>query len=193
MTEAAHDQKACPYCGEQILAVAIKCKHCGSMLKGAVPGAAPLAAAGVERRNWIAAIPRGLRTILAFWLPVLVFWMILSRWIPSPFAADEQILAYIFLFGPMVSLATGLVPGFLFNNFLAGAQKSGVVATWTLYLTTLAGGIGVSYFALKVIMEGMTSSRLGVLRIGPALLVLSGAVASYVLAMRLAVKARSME
>lgn len=27
--------KACPYCGEQILIVAVKCKHCGSMLEGA--------------------------------------------------------------------------------------------------------------------------------------------------------------
>jgi hypothetical protein len=26
--------KACPYCGESILAVARKCKHCGSMLDG---------------------------------------------------------------------------------------------------------------------------------------------------------------
>jgi hypothetical protein len=28
------ETKACPYCGEQILAVAMKCKHCGSMLGG---------------------------------------------------------------------------------------------------------------------------------------------------------------
>jgi len=29
--------KACPYCGESILAVARKCKHCGSMLDGSEP------------------------------------------------------------------------------------------------------------------------------------------------------------
>lgn len=27
---AAHDTKACPFCAEQILVAAIKCKHCGS-------------------------------------------------------------------------------------------------------------------------------------------------------------------
>jgi hypothetical protein len=31
------DVKPCPLCGESILAVAIKCKHCGSMLSGDAP------------------------------------------------------------------------------------------------------------------------------------------------------------
>jgi len=29
-----NDQKPCPYCGEQVLAVAVKCKHCGSTIGG---------------------------------------------------------------------------------------------------------------------------------------------------------------
>ncbi|HEY1724549.1 MAG TPA: hypothetical protein VGF89_03930 [Steroidobacteraceae bacterium] len=47
------DTKACPYCGEQILAVAVKCKHCGSALDGAAP-------AGVKNPH---SILPGLRTL----------------------------------------------------------------------------------------------------------------------------------
>lgn len=35
------DTKACPLCGEQILAVAVKCKHCGSMLDNQSAPSAP--------------------------------------------------------------------------------------------------------------------------------------------------------
>lgn len=30
----SEETKKCPFCGEEILSVAIKCKHCGSMLDG---------------------------------------------------------------------------------------------------------------------------------------------------------------
>jgi TonB family protein len=38
---AEQSTKQCPYCGEQILAVAVKCRYCGSMLSD-VPAGAPL-------------------------------------------------------------------------------------------------------------------------------------------------------
>ena len=40
--------KKCPFCGEDIAETAIKCKHCGSMLYSAAPGAAPASAKMIQ-------------------------------------------------------------------------------------------------------------------------------------------------
>lgn len=78
---ASPSTKACPYCGEQILAVAVKCKHCGSYVgekaaKTRQPsGSAP--SQGTSTRTWaiiggvvavVVAVPIIIVLVFVLWL-----------------------------------------------------------------------------------------------------------------------------
>jgi hypothetical protein len=88
--------KWCPFCGEQILAIAVKCKHCGSAL-GAQPAQhvhAPQGASGDGRGVALAVIP---------WVGAVLCW----TWVgESPLLTAANNLSMLSL---LVVLATAIV------------------------------------------------------------------------------------
>ena len=122
----SEDTKACPFCGEQILAVAIKCKHCGSNIDtnpAAVPPTQNKPASGFQ------AIARGKRTFSQ----KQILWALLSCSVICYFISEySRPLGIIALFGLAVasvaqvrSVREGIVVG------LAGAFLTLVVFSST--------------------------------------------------------------
>jgi len=91
------DTKACPYCGEQVLAVAIKCKHCGSAIGPAAASAPATAKAGAVPERKTPLIRPGFAVagalIIALLVGVLAYNFSRTRTISSNGFSDDDVSA----------------------------------------------------------------------------------------------------
>jgi len=103
--DEARDEKVCPYCGEAILAVAVKCKHCGEWLDGRADNGATAPPVPVEVDNTVTTEQTG-KTYkacqLAGALAVVVGLLM---------AGIEPVVAGLGLFTGLILLLVGIIGG----------------------------------------------------------------------------------
>lgn len=64
----SEEMKRCPFCGEEILAIAKKCKHCGSALEGSTSTETATSLPAADYGMFLLAIPVGATMLIWFWV-----------------------------------------------------------------------------------------------------------------------------
>ena len=64
----SEEMKRCQFCGEEILAIAKKCKHCGSNLEEVVPSEATVSKPAADYGMFLLAIPVIATMLIWFWV-----------------------------------------------------------------------------------------------------------------------------
>lgn len=62
------EMKQCPFCAEQIIAIARKCKHCSSDLEGNISGTSTIAIPAADYGTFLLAIPFISTMLIWFWV-----------------------------------------------------------------------------------------------------------------------------
>ena len=141
--------KPCPYCGEVILVVAKKCKHCGEFLDHGSKTRRGAQAKESDKRIvplfllWLFLGGLGAHAFYAgrvvqgfFYLFAFVFWIVWAAIVPSAIRTGhgEEVAAGLFFGGIVIGCVEGLMLLSDFIRILVGAYKDGnghKITKWT--------------------------------------------------------------